>query len=419
MKSHRSGVLRYPDFIKLWTGQTISEFGSRITRDGLPLAAVLVLSVTPEQMGILTAIASLPVLLFGLFIGVWIDRHRRRPIMIAADLGQFCLLLCVPAFALAGALSIEFLYVVAAATGVLALVYEVAYRSLLPTLIPREHLVDGNSRLATTSSLAEIGGPAIAGLLIQWISAPLAIFFGALTFLFSAISASLIRTQEPTHEAPTEAPSIRREIAQGFGVIAADPVLRALAAGAGLRAFFGSFIGTLYGLYAIRVLGLSPAVLGFLIAAGGMGALLGALLASRLPRRFGLGSTLTGSLLLGGFINLLIPLAGGTPLLAAIILIVGQIVGDAAMMIYGVNEISLRQMLVPHHVLGRANASIEFLTQGIAPVGALVAGLLASVTSERATLWVAVLGILFTALWTRFSAVHRAEIEPVGMQQAG
>jgi MFS family permease len=409
MKPSRSGVLAYPDFIKLWTGQTISEFGSRITRDAIPLAAVILLASTPEQMGVLMAISSLPILVLGLFAGVWVDRHSRRPIMIAADVGRILLLLCIPALALIGALSFEILCLIAALVGILSLLYEIAYRSLLPSLIGREHLLEGNSKLATTSSLAEIGGPAISGLLIQWISAPLAIFFDAISFIFSAVSVATIRTPEPPPAADEEAGSVWRDIIDGFRVIATQPVLRSLALGEVLRAFFGSFIGTLYALYAIRMLGLTPAILGFLVAAGGIGALAGALLAGRLPRRFGLGTTLTGALLVGGLINLLIPAAGGPPLVAAGLLIVGQIIGDAAMMVYEVNEISLRQMLVPGHLLGRANASIGFLTQGVAPIGALVGGALAGVTNPRMALWVAVLGILFTAVGTRFSAARRAE----------
>jgi MFS family permease len=397
--------------MKLWIGQTISEFGSNITREGLPLTAVILLAATPEQMGLLTAISSLPVLLIGLFAGVWIDRHRRRPVMIITDLGRMLILLSVPAFALAGMLSIEFLYVVAVVTSILSLFFEVAYRSVLPSLINRENLLEGNTKLATTASLAEIGGPAVAGLLVQWISAPLAIFFDAISFVFSAVSTALIRTPEPPPSSHTENTSVWREIVQGFGVIASQPTLRTLAIGAGLRAFFGSMIGTLYALYAIRVLGLTPGTLGFLIAAGGVGALTGALLASRLPRRFGLGNTLTGALLVSAGINLLIPSAMGTPLAAAGILIVGQLIGDAAMMVYEVNEISLRQMLVPNRLLGRANASIGFLTQGIAPVGALVAGVIAGTSGERWTLWIAVFGILCTAIWTWLSPVRHADMQ--------
>jgi predicted MFS family arabinose efflux permease len=413
MKRHQSGLWQHPDFLRLWIGQTISEFGSRITREGLPLTAVILLAVTPEQMGVLMAITSLPVLLFGLFAGVWIDRHHRRPIMIAADVGRMLLLLCVPAFALAGTLRVEFVYIVSAGVSILSLFYEVAYRSVLPSLVRRENLLEANSKLATTASLAEIGGPAIAGLLIQWISAPLAIFFDAISFLFSATSVAAIHTPESPPIRPTGDTSIWHEIVEGFGVITSHPTLRMLAVGETLRAFFGTFIGTLYGLYALRVLGLTPGTLGFIIAAGGIGAFAGTLLASRLPRRYGLGRTLTGALLIGGGINLLIPIAGGAPLLAAIMLIVGQIIGDAAMMVYSINEISLRQMLVPDRLLGRANASIGFLTQGIAPVGALAAGAIAGAAGERWTLWIAVLGILFTAIWTHFSTVRSAEVQVV------
>lgn len=410
MKYPRSGVLQYPDFIKLWTGQTISEFGSIITRDGLPLVAVILLAATPEQMGLLMAISSLPVLLFGLFAGAWIDRHRRRPIMITVDVLRMLLLVGVPILAIAGALTIEILMAVAAAVSLLSLVYEIAYRSLLPSLVAREHLLEGNSKLAATSSLAEIGGSAVAGLLIQLISAPLAILVDAISFIFPAVSVGLIRTPEPPPQADGESGSIWREILDGFRVIASQPLLRVLALGAALRAFFGSFFGTLYGLYVIREVGLSPATLGFLIAAGGIGALAGALLSARVTRKFGLGATLTGTLLVSGLCNLLIPAAGGAVWLAAGLLMLAQIVGDAAMTVYEVNEISLRQMLVPKQLLGRANASIGFLAQGIAPVGALAAGALAGYTDARLTLVIAGLGNLILAVGTRVSVVHRAEL---------
>lgn len=396
-----------PEFLKLWLGQTISEFGSRISRAGIPLIAVITLTATPNQMGLLTAAASVPVLLFGLFAGVWVDRLRRRPILITMDLARMALLLTIPAAALTGHLTMTLLYVVMAALSVLGLVFQNAYHAYLPALVEREHVVTANSRLSTSESLAEIGGPALAGVLIQAISAPLAILFDALTFLVSAASTALIRKPEPTPQPRAEDSSVWQEIGAGVRVIAAHPVLRALALGIALRSFFGNFFGVLYDLYGIRDLGLTPAILGFTIAAGGVGALLGALLASRLQRRFGLGKTLIGALLVSGGNNLLIPLAGGAPAQAAAMLITAQIIGDAAMMIYGINAISLQQIVVPNHLLGRANASVGFLAEGIAPIGAIAAGLLATALGTRATLLIAVIGILATALWISRSPVRQ------------
>jgi len=207
-----SGLWRHPDFMKLWIGQTVSEFGSRITRDGLPLTAVIVLGATPAQMGLLVALSALPILILGLLAGVWVDRLRRRPIMIAMDVARMVLLLSIPAAALTGRLSMGLLYVVAAVSGVFTLFFDVAYRSVLPSLVERENVLEGNTKLATTDALAEIGGPALAGLLVQVISAPLAIFFDALSFLFSAVSLAMIRKPEPRPSANRATRSVGHEM---------------------------------------------------------------------------------------------------------------------------------------------------------------------------------------------------------------
>lgn len=398
MKTHRfSGLWRHPDFMKLWIGQTISEFGSRISREGIPLTAVLMLAATPEQMSWLVACASAPVLLLGLFAGVWVDRLPRRPVMIAADLGRLLLLLTIPFAALTGTLTLTLLLVVTVGMSILSLFFGLAYRAALPGLVERQHVLEANTKLSTTDSLAEIGGPAVAGLLIQVITAPLAVFFDAFSFLFSAVSVAVIRKPE-NRAVFAERGTMWRDIRAGLDVIAGHPILRAMGIGVLLRSFFGSFFGVLYALYAVRNLGLSPALLGIVVASGGIGALMGTLLAEYVPRRFGLGRTLIGALLVGSVTNLLIPLAGGAPLVAAGILIIGQIINDGAMALYQINELTFLQVSVPDHMLGRANATIGFGAEGIAPIGALVGGLLAGMIGTRETLWVAVLGGLFTAI---------------------
>ncbi len=196
-KSRFGGLWRHPDFMKLWAGQTISELGSRITRDGVPYTAVIVLNAPASQMGFLTAVGAASVLLFGLLAGVWVDRFRRRPIMIAADLARAVILASIPIAAYAHRLSMAQLYVVIALAGFCTVFFDVAYQSYLPSLVERENLLEGNSKLAMSASAAEIAGPSLTGILVQLITAPIAILFDAISFLISAASVILIRKPEP------------------------------------------------------------------------------------------------------------------------------------------------------------------------------------------------------------------------------
>lgn len=415
----RSALWYNPDFLKLWLGQTVSEFGSRITRDGLGLIAVIVLTVSPADLGVLTTVTSLPTLLFGLYAGVWVDRLPRRRLMIASDVLRLLLLLTVPVLAVRGELTFTWVCAVAAAMALLGWIFDLAYRALLPTVIEPSQLLEGNTKLATTEALAEIGGPAVAGALVQIFTAPLALLFDALTFLVSIISLSSIRTPEPRRQPsadePANAPSLRRELTEGIVVIWRHPVLRPLAISLALRSFFGSFIGTLYGLYALRELNMTPSQLGFVIACGGIGALAGAAALRRLIHRVSLGSLLTGSLLVSGVINLLIPLSiifSGAPQIAMLVLIIGQIIGDAAMTVYTVQEMTVRQSAVDERLLGRSNASFGFLAECTPPLGGLAAGALGMVFGTTITLLIAVLGILLTAFYTLRSPARLAQAVP-------
>lgn len=420
MRSRLTGLWKHPDFMKLWMGQTISEFGSRITRGGLPLIAVLILNATPAQMGFLQAIASLPVLLLGLFAGVLVDRARRRPLMIVCDVLRMGILLLIPLSAIGGFLSFGLVCVVAAAMALLSMVFEVAYRAYLPTLIEREHVLEGNSKLSTTDALAEIGGPALTGLLVQIMTAPAALLVDALSFLASLISLSRIRTPEPkvvdaAHRG-NSARAVLIELWEGIRHTLSNPLLRTLAMGMGARAFFGSFLGTFYDLYVVRELGMTPVTLGLLVGCGGIGALIGSVVAGWLPRKIGMMPSIMGALIVSGLINLCIPLAGTLvsvdPRVAVLLLGASQIIGDGAMMVYWINEISLRQMIVPTHLLGRVNASFGFLGEGVAPFGALVAGALGSTLGVQPALWISVTGILCTALIIAASPVRRFHAIP-------
>jgi MFS family permease len=400
------------DFVKLWSGQTISELGSRITREGIPWTAVLVLHAGTVQMGFLAALGGAAMLVFGLVAGVWVDRLRRRPILIGADLGRAAILASVPAAAVAGVLSMGQLYAVAALAGILTVFFDVAYQSYLPALVAREQILEGNSKLALSSSIAEIAGPGLTGVLVQLITAPIAILFDAVSFLFSALMVVLIRKPEPPAE-PREPEHLVTETLAGVRFIFREPVLRALGLRSATTFFFMGFFGPLYVLYAIEILHLRPALLGVVIAMGGVGAMVGSVVAPRLVERFGLGRTFVVASLVQGLTNLLIPLAGlvGTPgtlqVLAVACLMVPQLFGDMAFMVYGINEITLRQTVAPEHVLGRVNAGMQLLARGIWPIGSLAGGFLAAALGVRATLALAAAGVVLSTLWLIASPLRR------------
>lgn len=406
------GLWRSTDFLKLWTGQTISELGSRITRDGLPLLAVITLGATPSQMGLLSAIGSAPVLLVSLFAGVWVDRLRRKPLMIAADIGRALLLSSIPLAAVLGVLGMGQLYVVTALVGILSLLFSLAYLAYLPSLVERKHLEEGNSKLALSDSAAEVAGPGIAGVLIQVITAPMAILFDALSFLVSALSLAFIRKAEPPPAPPETRQSVMLEAREGLKTVTTQPVLRALALAIATMSFFGNFFGVLYGLFAVRELGIGPAALGLTIGVGGIGSLLGALLSPRVVRRFGLGRTLIGILWVEGLFSLMIPLAGSFPRFALPMLTLAQL-GDMFGTIFFINAVSLRQSITPDRLLGRVSGSMELLVGLVSPVGALVGGVLAEQIGVQVTLLIAVFGIAMGSLWLLFSPVRALKVFPL------
>lgn len=404
----RTVLWQHADFLRLWLGQSVSQFGSQIGGMALELTAILVLGATPIQLGILSAARSAPVLAVGLLAGVWVDRVRRRPLLIAADLGRALLLASIPTAWLLGALSMAQIYGVAALVAILAIVFDIAHQALLPSLVSRRQLVEANSKLGMSESLAESVGPGLAGALVQAISAPLAILLDALSFLASALAVALIRTPEP---APViESRGMRQEIGEGLRAIGDDPRQRALLATTLTTAFFGGMIGALYSLFVLRALGLSPLVLGVVIGCGGIGAFSGAALAERVRARLRLGRVLVLSLALGGGFQLLMPLAGGD--WAVPMLIVAQILGDVGLSIFFIHERSLRQSLTPDRLLGRVNASREFLIALVLPVGALVGGLLGQTVGLRPTLALGVLGVTLACLWIVFSPLHRLDDLP-------
>jgi predicted MFS family arabinose efflux permease len=400
--------------MKLWVGQMVSSFGSWL--GAFPLLAILVLDVTPAQMGVLETLRAAPVLLVGLLAGVWIDRMRRRRILIAADIGRALLLGSIPVAALLGFLRIEQLYIVGFLNGILAVFFDAGFQSYVPTLVQREHLVEANSKLSASSSVAEIAAPPLGGVLVQLITAPWMVLLDAISFLASALFISRIRSAESAPTCRERRPGLWHGIIQGLRLVLHNPTLLALASSVGTRNFFGAFFGTLYGLYAIRELGLEPAIVGVLVGGGGLGALGGTLLAGRITRRYGLGSTLIGTSLSSAMLALLIPLAGGPRLVAVSLLMASQVLGDMMLAVFSITELSLRQAITPDHVLGRVSASFHFLVGGMGMLGLLVGGILGEAMGLRPAVAVAAAGLPPASLVLLFSPIrHMRQLpEPKG-----
>ena len=407
MRWQLRGLWNNPDFMKVWLSHTISNTGNGITGIALPVIAVQVLAATPGQMSVLSALDGIVVLLFGLLAGVWVDRLRRRPVLIVTDLGRALVVASIPAAALTGMLHIGQLYVVAALAALLSVFFSAADVAFFPGLVEARELIEGNSKLGISDALAEIAGPALAGALIAVITAPLSMLVDAFSFLASALFVARIRKPEPPPVVSVEQRSAWHESSEALLYVLKHPLLRVLAGSAGVFNFFGMFFATLYALYVIRILGLAPFLLGLLTAAGGVSALVGAVLTERVVRRLGPGIAIGGGLFLYGCMGLLVPLAHGPVAVVAAILFVSQLVGDVTVSVYLIAELSLRQMLIPHHLSGRASAGILFLTRGVAPPGALLAGILAGAIGIRATLFIAVSGVMMAGLWILLSPVRK------------
>ena len=299
---------RQKEFLKLWIGQSISEVGSRITREGIPLTAVLVLGASPTEMGILAAIGGASVLLFSFAAGIIVDRVYRRPVMIAADLGRALLLASIPVCAFLHLLSIAQVILVAACAGVLTVLFDVAYQSYLPSLIQSCELLEGNRLLSISAATAEIVGPSLTGVLVKLLSAPIAVLLDALSFLVSGAATLSIRGQEPPPRISTH-DSLKTEMLEGTKVILAHPILRALLFRSIVAFLFLGPMASFYILYAIRVLRFNTVVLGIAIALGGAGSLIGGISATHISKHLSIRTSFFGSALIVGCAQLLIPLA--------------------------------------------------------------------------------------------------------------
>ncbi|MGH2555224.1 MAG: MFS transporter, partial [Actinomycetota bacterium] len=305
-----SSLWRHRDFMKLWSGQTISQLGSQVTLLALPLAAILLFKATPFQVGILSTLEFLPFLLFGLPVGVWVDRLRRKPILVIADIGRFLILGSIPLAHALDALHIGHLYVAAFLAGVLTVFFDVAYAAYLPSLIDRDRLVDGNSKLEISRSGAQLAGPGLGGVLVQALTAPVAILADAASYLGSVLFLVLIRRPEPPVEPGSgDRPKMARQIREGLRYVLRHTLLRPVILCTATLNLASGLYQVVILLFAVRSLGMSPGLIGGLLALGNLGFLVGAFVAGRISRRLGVGPTLIGAAALLGTGWGLVPLA--------------------------------------------------------------------------------------------------------------
>jgi MFS family permease len=401
--ARRPSLIRHRDFVNLWSAETISMFGTQVTLLAIPLVAAQILNVSPFEFGLLTTIEFLPFLLFALPAGVWVDRLRRKPILVVADLIRGGLLASIPLAYALDALTMEQLYLVGFGTGVCTVFFDVAYQSYLPSLVDRASLVEGNSKLEVSRSGAQLAGPGLAGVLVGAITAPYAILADAVSFVASALFLVRIRVEEVLPERD-EKPSMRRELAEGLRYLLGHRFWRPIAMSVAISNFFSTLAFSIFLVYVVRELELSAQVIGVVLAVSNVGWVAGAVGASRVSDQLGVGPTLVAAPLLFGPGLLLIPAAPQSQPIPFIV--AGLILATFGGIVFNVTGLSFQQAVVPDRMLGRLNATRRFIVWGVIPLGSLTGGVLASQIGLRETLWVGAIGGCLSVLPLALSAVR-------------
>jgi len=382
-------LLRHRDFRQLWAAETVSQVGTQITLLALPVLAVSVLDATPLEMGVLTALETAAFLVIGLPAGAWVDRWRRKRVLVTNDLVRAVALATLPVAYLLDVLTLGQLFVVAAVTGTATVFFDVAYQSYLPALVDRDQIVDGNGKLEASRAVAQVAGPGLTGVLLRVLGAPLLILADAASFLLSAMFIGQIRSADAVPDRAARRP-LRAEIAEGLSFVVRHPLLRRIVACTGTSNLFGSMTTALLVLFVLRELGLSESTLGFVFSVGAVGGLVGAGTAARFARLVGEGRAIPLAVLVCAASGTLLPLAAvGAP---AVLLAAGWFGLSWGVVAYNVVQVSFRQRLCPPALLGRMNASVRFIVFGTMPLGGLLGGVLGDWFGVLPAMWVAAAG---------------------------
>jgi MFS family permease len=417
----QGGLWRHPDFLKLWSAETISQFGSQAGGLALPLVAILVLDASAFTVAALATVDFLPFILFTLPAGVWVDRLPRRPILIIGDFGRFALLATIPIAYVAGVLTLPQLFVVGFLVGTCQVFFDVAYQSYLPSLVQRDQIIDGNSKLEISRSAAQVGGPGLGGLMVELLTAPYAVLADAISFFASGLFLLRIRKVE---ERPERAmvdgrkTSLWTELKEGFGFVVGNPNLRAQAGCTGTSNFFSNVAFSIILVFAVRELGLSAGIIGLVISVGAVGSMIAALTATRISRRFGIGPT---TIVVAAFFGPAYLLFAFAPTGNAAIpfLVTAMVIFGFTIVVYNIVQVSYRQAICPPRLQGRMNSVIRFLVWGTIPLGTLTGGALATWFGLRETIVVAAVGGSLSVLWIVFSPQRHLRDMPEPVDDTG
>jgi MFS family permease len=406
------GLWGHADFMKLWTGQTISELGSQISGLAVPILAARSLHATPFEFAALGVLGFLPFILFALPAGVWVDRLRRRYILIVCDAARVVLLGLIPLLWALDALQMWHLLVLQFVIGIFTVFFDVAYQSYLPALIDREHLIEGNSKLQLTVSVTQVAGPPLAGALIAALTAAYAIFADAISYVFSTAFMVAMRHREtpPQHDEANPRPKMWPQVKEGLNWVVRHPWLRSIAACTGTSNFFSQISFSIMLLYAIRTLHLSNVELGFVFAVGSAGSIAAGLTTSRLNKWLGVGPTIFWTIAtssVAGFCYPLAPKSFPLPLL----MLGGALFGFGAVA-YNTTQVNLRQATTPERLQGRMNAAMRWIVWGTIPLGALLGGGLATWFGLRTALWVGAIGQIFAVVPIATGSVRHVQEMP-------
>ena len=408
--SRRRSLWRHPDYMKIWSASSVSVMGTQVSQMAIPFIAAVVLSVSPFQLALLGTFEMLPFILFTLPAGAWLDRVRRRPVLIAGDFGRAIALLSIPIAYSLGVLTIWQLYAVGFVTGILTVLFDVADQSYLPVLLEVDDLVEGNAKLQISASAAQIVGPAFGGGLIAVFAAPFAVIVDAVSFLISGGLISLIGKHEAKPERKLAADgshtSLRVEIAEGLRYVLGNRYLRMIAASTGTSNLGTSLAFSIFAIYAYVELGLSPGLVGLAFGLGSTGVLTGAVLAAPMAKRFGVGPVIVGSMFITGPATLLIAFLPSTAWVAGAMLLVSQFLMGFSAVVYNVNQVSYRQAITPLDMQGRMNATMRFIVWGTMPIGLVAGGILASFLPLRTTILIGAVIASTAFLWVLFSPVR-------------